>query len=386
MPRFHTDFYIAFRCFRAHWAPTIPPVDPQEPYRALLRRCNSFEESEKIFADMLNAGVTPRRKVTSMLVAAYPRRSRKMMVERFARLGFLKNGSFVMYLMAILSKEGEAAVCQLLLTEMKALGLKLNVLLFTLLMRANFKAGDDVESVLSQMIAAGVQPDEIAYECLLNGYARLADIRGCESVFQRMTAAGISPNVFHFTSLLTAYSTAREGTLELCEGVFSLMDAAMVEPDVASFTTLLKAYIRFSDADTIFERCESIEQRMKAEFVTPDLHFFTLLIRAYSKSGRDVAKRCEAVMRRVEEAGFRPDASLYAALIRVYLALGNPRAAKEAMNRAHSQHGIPLTLFTNLLSTTSLREHYETHHPAQINSRHGCQPTAAARVSNLTPH
>jgi pentatricopeptide repeat protein len=101
--------------------------------------------------------------------------------------------------------------------------------------------------MLLRMEAAGVSPNTVTYNALLDAYAKARDLKACENMLLRMEAAGVRPDTVTYTALLDAYAKARD--LKACENMLLRMEAAGVSPDTVTFSTLLKGYVRVRDEE-----------------------------------------------------------------------------------------------------------------------------------------
>jgi pentatricopeptide repeat protein len=86
------------------------------------------------------------------------------------------------------------------------------------------------------MEAAGVQPNEVTFNTMIDGHCKANDVNGAERWFTKMEAAGVQPNVLTFNTLLKAVSW--RGDLARCIQFFTLMVDSGLRPDGYTFVAL----------------------------------------------------------------------------------------------------------------------------------------------------
>ncbi|KAG8044684.1 hypothetical protein GUJ93_ZPchr0077g7055 [Zizania palustris] len=154
---------------------------------------------------------------------------------------------------------------------------------------------DKAEKVLQQMLDAGVQPDNITYSSLINGYSSLGMWKesGCfadvGNMFNLMESNGITPDHHVFNILINAF--ARRGMMDKAILIFEDMRKKGVNPNVCTYSTLISAYCRMGPLyhGYLVKANELISEMMNKGIPPPCIKFFNSIINNLCKEGR-VAK------------------------------------------------------------------------------------------------
>jgi pentatricopeptide repeat protein len=179
------------------------------------------------------------------------------------------------------------------------------------------------QRVFDGMVAAGVEPNEIAWGTLLNAYVQGGDQAGAQRVFDGMVAAGVEPNDIAWGTLLKAY--AQGGDQVGAQRVFDSFVLLGREPNDIIWNTLLNAYAQAGDADG----AERVLANMDGSLTVPDRISLSTVLNAYANA-MDLPG-CERVLERMEDDGIGLDPVVVATLIKCLGSLRDPDAAEAAM-------------------------------------------------------
>jgi pentatricopeptide repeat protein len=194
------------------------------------------------------------------------------------------------------------------------------------------------QRVFDGMVAAGVEPNEIAWGTLLNAYAQFGDHVGAQRVFDGMVAAGVEPNDTAWGTLLKAY--AQGGDQVGAQRVFDSVVLLGREPNDIIWNTLLNAYAQAGDADG----AERALADMVGSHTDPDRISLSTVLNAYANA-MDLPG-CERVLERMEDDGIGLDPVAVATYFKCLGSLRDPDAAEAAMvsSRFAPHSGDPLVL------------------------------------------
>ncbi|KAI5068703.1 hypothetical protein GOP47_0017048 [Adiantum capillus-veneris] len=200
-----------------------------------------------------------------------------------------------------------------LLSEMKCAGLIPNTVTCNILLDAYGKVGmfDAMEGLFTQIF----EGDEYSYNywtqnVILSSYARVGNVERMEYWFSKLHRLGFRPNVITFNILLTAYG--RERLFEKIESVLDFMHAYHYRGTTATYNTVIDAYGKAGN----IKQAAHIYQEMRALGVSEDKHTFCSLINAYGKQG--CWMKVEKVLRQMRNLNIEPDTAIYNAALDAY--------------------------------------------------------------------
>ncbi|KAG1757458.1 hypothetical protein EDB19DRAFT_38754 [Suillus lakei] len=96
------------------------------------------------------------------------------------------------------------------------------------------------QTAFRNMLDQGLHPTIHHYSTLMDGYAKMGDIRGAKQVLREALEAGIQPNAIMYTILVNGYG--RRGRPEEAMRAFRAMIRAGIVPDVPSIDAVAHAY------------------------------------------------------------------------------------------------------------------------------------------------
>ena len=140
-------------------------------------------------------------------------------------------------------RRSDLVMAKQVLSEMRAAGVQPNEAALTTLLKAHAEESDlpGARAVMSQMRAAGMQPDKGTWTTLLNAHVHGPDLSGARAVMDEMRAAGFQADEMTWTALLDAH--VRGSDLLGTQTLMKQMRAAGVRPYSATF----KMYVKLSD-------------------------------------------------------------------------------------------------------------------------------------------
>ncbi|OWM68662.1 pentatricopeptide repeat-containing protein At4g01030, mitochondrial [Punica granatum] len=152
---------------------------------------------------------------------------------------------------------------------------------------------EDAQSLLNQMVDAGMRPDLVTYNCLLSGYSMWGHTDKALYIMQEIKRSGLIPNVVSWTALISGCS--QKGNHNEALEIFIEMQRWGIEPNAATISCLLRSCGGLSLLHKGKEiHCISIKSGMiKDAFVA------TATVDMYSKSGN--LSRAIKVFRRIEK-------------------------------------------------------------------------------------
>ena len=215
-----------------------------------------------------------------------------------------------------LCKTNQLKEARLQLHRMMESKLQVDALSFTPIVQLCATSGhvQDALAWLEAMRTRAIVPDNASYSVVLNA---CCDARSVTLVFQSLHAAGIQPDTVTMNSMINSLAKCRDATsaLELLEE----MKQMKLNPSVRSYTSVIEA-LGSRHLDKAFELLNEVE-----DLEEPDLIFYNVLLSACAKAAD--ADRAEQVFERLGA----PDVQSYSALVHAYAGQGRVEAAAEAI-------------------------------------------------------
>ncbi|OIW12124.1 hypothetical protein TanjilG_02345 [Lupinus angustifolius] len=181
---------------------------------------------------------------------------------------------------------------------------------YTTVVSALVKTGsmDRARQVLSEMLRIGVAANRITYNILLKGYCKqLQMVKARELLKEMIDDAGIQPDVVSYNTLIDGCILVDDSAGALA--LFNEMRARGIAPTKISYTTLMKAFA-FSGqpklANKVFD--EMVNDRQ----VKVDVIAWNMLVEGYCRLG--LVEEAKKVILKMKENGFHPDVGTYGSL------------------------------------------------------------------------
>ncbi|EXC16278.1 hypothetical protein L484_024452 [Morus notabilis] len=170
---------------------------------------------------------------------------------------------------------------------------------------------DKAKELLKEMAEdAGIEPDVVSYNILIDGCILVDDSAGALTFFNEMRAKGIAPTKISYTTLMKAF--ALSGQPKLAHKVFDeMLDDPRVKADIIAWNMLVEGYCKLG----LVEEAKKIVQRMKENGFHPNVATYGSLangIAVARKPGEalllwnEVKERCGGMKKEGEE---NPDSS-----------------------------------------------------------------------------
>ncbi|POG62515.1 hypothetical protein GLOIN_2v1785244 [Rhizophagus irregularis DAOM 181602=DAOM 197198] len=166
---------------------------------------------------------------------------------------------------------------------------------------------DEASDILFLMEKAGVIPNAVTYDHLINLYASVGELQKAIGAFDLIEAAGLKPTVHSFTNLIKAYN--KHNRVEDAFNVYLDMKIYGLIPTQPIFTTLIKGCIDNGD----IVRAWITFDHMRLEVCQPDEVTFSLMIHACAKGGN--TERAFDLYQEMKEKGLCPTDVTFNSLI-----------------------------------------------------------------------
>jgi pentatricopeptide repeat protein len=152
-----------------------------------------------------------------------------------------------------------------LLGEMRARAVAPGLWTYNAVIAACVRGGrlDWAREVLAEMAAAGVRPNVVSWNTIIDWHARqkkgAGRLAGAAAAFAEMKAAGVQPNTVTYTTMMKSY--AASGAMNKAEGIFAEMKKRFPDicVDVEAYNTLLAAHAARLD----WRRCLELLDEMQ---------------------------------------------------------------------------------------------------------------------------
>ncbi|TXG59123.1 hypothetical protein EZV62_016952 [Acer yangbiense] len=181
---------------------------------------------------------------------------------------------------------------------------------YTTVVSALVKAGsmDRARQVLAEMTRIGVPANRITYNILLKGYCQQLQIDNAKELLREMADdAGIDPDVISYNILIDGCILIDDGAGALA--FFNEMRAKGITPSKISYTTLMKAFALTAQpklANKVFDEMLS-DPRVKVDIVA-----WNMLVEGYCRLG--LVEEAKKIIQRMKDDGFYPNVSTYGSL------------------------------------------------------------------------
>lgn len=230
---------------------------------------------------------------------------------------------------------------------MREAGLKADVRIFTSMIAAYAHAGESNQAfeIYEKMKSAKQKPNEVTFSALVNACVREMKLvrkhSGKKQVQDRrifwlldrvmaleheMDNAGVKPDVVFYNTLLDACRQANQ--LEKAFDVWKTMCDRDIEPTAFSFCTMISACGDMGDYSLGLKLYQEI---LKRPHLQPTKEVFTCAIHMCAQDGK--IKRAERIFHDMLEAGLNPDGLVFAALMDVAARRGQVDKAFEYLEK-----------------------------------------------------
>eukprot|EP01116_Phalansterium_solitarium_P021713 TRINITY_DN6877_c0_g1_i1.p1 TRINITY_DN6877_c0_g1~~TRINITY_DN6877_c0_g1_i1.p1 ORF type:complete len:621 (+),score=224.14 TRINITY_DN6877_c0_g1_i1:282-2144(+) len=331
--------------------------------------------AERIYAEMVGAGLRPTLQTLNSLVNAFGKAGMFPRAEHYVHevyaLGMQPN---VVTYNALISAAADACLpdrAQQYFEELVDTGLEPNSWTFTAIIKAFGSVGDlpgaehyfatlqtrevpgvygfnavidacakarrlDLaERYLKMLEASGIAPTVMTYHCMLQACGRTNNLSALRHYLAEMERAGFTPD--SYTALLTFDAIAKHPAPDAAE--LSRMRAHFAQRGVrlgtAAYTSLIDAWTRCGRAVDAFTAFET----MLRDGVRPDEATFCALIDTCGVSGR--VHRVRLLFERMRSFDLRPTLNVFNAAVAAYLRAGNFFAAVNVLKELQREGLLP---------------------------------------------
>ncbi|XWS66935.1 hypothetical protein CRYUN_Cryun05aG0243200 [Craigia yunnanensis] len=181
---------------------------------------------------------------------------------------------------------------------------------YTTVVSAFVKAGlmDRAREVLAEMTRIRVPANRITYNILLKGYCRQLQIDKAKELLRDMADdAGIKPDVVSYNILIDGCILIDDSSGALA--FFNEMRERGISPTKISYTTLMKAFALSGQpklANKVFD------EMLRDPRVKVDLVAWNMLVEGYCRLG--LVEEAKKIIQRMKENGFYPNVATYGSL------------------------------------------------------------------------
>ncbi|PON69227.1 Tetratricopeptide-like helical domain containing protein [Parasponia andersonii] len=155
------------------------------------------------------------------------------------------------------------------LAEMVRISVPANRITYNILLKGYCKQlqMDKAKELLKDMIEdAGIEPDVVSYNILIDGCILVDDSAGALAFFNEMRSKGIAPTKISYTTLMKAF--ALSGQPKLAHKVFDeMLNDPRVKADIIAWNMLVEGYCRLG----LVEEAKKIIERIKEKGFYPNV-------------------------------------------------------------------------------------------------------------------
>jgi len=137
-----------------------------------------------------------------------------------------------------------------------------------------------------------------------------ADSEQAEELLDQMSEAGVQPNIVTYNTLINKHQET--GQLDRASALLSSMAASGVRPDVVTYSSLIDGLSR----SLRHRQAERLWGQMRKQGVQPDVTTYNIIVRMYCRTHRP--REARATIRDMVARQLVPSAATYAPIIAVY--------------------------------------------------------------------
>jgi len=289
----------------------------------MLGRCRQHEKAYILFQLMLEEGCDRTVEVYTALLAAYGRSG--VLDKAFAILDEMKaiprcQPNIFTYTIFIKScvELGHFDHVDRLLAEMSSAGMRPNIVTYNTIVDGYGKAGmlKEMENILSYMFENhNCKPDVWTMNSTIRAFGNRGQIENMEKWYEKFYSIGLQPDVRTFNTIISSYG--KQCLYEKMTTVMENMQKCYFSWTTVTFNTVIDAYGRVGE----IEKMEYFYNLMISEGVKPNSITLCSLVSAYSKGG--LFHKITKFVRQVENSDIVPDAPFFNSVIDAYQRAGN---------------------------------------------------------------
>ncbi|XP_062117156.1 pentatricopeptide repeat-containing protein At3g09650, chloroplastic [Humulus lupulus] len=250
-----------------------PSRNGQQVFEKLLPNSVTASDSEP---PLLSKLYTPNTRMYTTLMKGYMKVSRVMDAVRMIEAmrhedDTASQPDHVTYttLVSAFVNSGSMDRARQVLAEMMRIGVTANRITYNILLKGYCKQLqiDQAKELLKDMAEeAGIEPDVVSYNILVDGCILVDDSAGALVFFNEMRAKGIAPTKISYTTLMKAF--ALSGQPKLAHKVFDeMLNDPRVKVDIIAWNMLVEGYCRLG----MIEEAKKLIERMKEDGFHPNV-------------------------------------------------------------------------------------------------------------------
>eukprot|EP00644_Phytophthora_capsici_P009824 jgi/Phyca11/9537/fgenesh1_pm.PHYCAscaffold_39_\ len=136
---------------------------------------------------------------------------------------------------------------------------------------------------MEKMQVAGLvpdQPDEVAFSCLINGFAREGRVERALNLLEDLLECGLTPSLVTFNTLMNACAKSHYYAHKAIDFYYEMQELYDYTPDLYSYTTVLHACAKHGD----FIQAEQIIRHMERHHVPMTEFVYNTLFNVYARA------------------------------------------------------------------------------------------------------
>lgn len=367
--------------------PDYPNQNEREVFETLLPNSVKATDSEP---PLLPKAYTPDSRIYTTLMKGYMKAGRvtdtvRMLEAMRHQDDNASHPDHVTYTTVVSAfvKSGSMDRARQVLAEMTRISVPANRITYNILLKGYCQQLqiDKAKELLREMAEdAGIEPDVVSYNILIDGCILVDDSAGALAFFNEMRAKGIAPTKISYTTLMKAF--AFSGQPKLANKVFDeMLNDSRVKVDLVAWNMLVEGYCRLG----MVEEAKKIVLRMKENGFYPNVATYGSLANGIAlarKPGEalllwnEVKERCEVRKRENSDSStprpLKPDEGLLDTLADICVRAAFFKKALEIV-ACMEEHGIPpnKTKFTRI---------YVEMHSRMFTSKHASQARQDRRI------
>ncbi|CAD5185397.1 unnamed protein product [Musa acuminata subsp. malaccensis] len=310
----------------------------QKTYNILIKAwCDkqNLTEAWNVVHKMHASGIQPDVVTYNTIARAYTKngetkRAEELILEMQMRLR--PNERTWVIILGGYCKEGNMKDALRCVNEMKAVGIRPNIVVFNTLIKGFLDIQDMAGSdeVLALMEELGVRPDLVTYSHQMNAWSAMGLMTRCMEVFNKMVEAGIKPDAQVYSILAKGYVRAREPAK--AEALLVTMNELGIQANVVTFTTIISGWCSAAN----MENAMRVYSMMSESGVSPNIKTFETLIWGYGELKQPW--KAEELLQTMKETGVRPRKNCIRLVAEAWRAVGLQNEANRVLDSINDSH------------------------------------------------
>ncbi|KAJ8641527.1 hypothetical protein MRB53_018221 [Persea americana] len=210
-------------------------------------------------------------------------------------------------LLASLGRERDFHRMNLLLAEMKEMGVEPSVITYGILINQLWRQEEGLGLMGRMLMQYNCSPNTVTYNCLIDGFCKAGEIDNARELFDGMTEQGVPPNVITMNTIVDGM--CKNGRISSALQFFKELRGKGLEGNAVTYCSLIGASLHVNNVTKAMELFEE----MVNGGISPDSVTYFTLISGLSQAGR--LEEASSVASSMEEAGFHLDVASYNVLI-----------------------------------------------------------------------